>query len=97
MVFTGHTSTVRACAVDASNMRLVSGGKDATIRCHDTHTGAMLWFSDGHADYINCMLIRGALRNHMLALRHIAWRGVMGCRPGGVHVGTGWDNKGVAP
>ena len=62
-VYVGHASTVRACAVDAGNMRLVSGGKDATIRCHDTQSGQLLWFSDGHSDYINCMLIRGhALR-----------------------------------
>ncbi len=36
---------------------LVSGGKDAVIRCHDVATGEIVWEYAGHGDYINAALL----------------------------------------
>jgi hypothetical protein len=51
---------VRACAVDDDGRYLVSGGRDTTIRCHNVATGELAWMSDGHADYINKIIVSGS-------------------------------------
>ena len=58
-MFLGTTSSVRSCDVDASGRFLISGGKDATVRCFDVKTGEIVWFYDGHTDYLNRVLVSG--------------------------------------
>jgi WD40 repeat protein len=48
--------------VSADGRHLVSGGKDATIRCFDTQTTEIVWLFDGHTDYINRIVIDGLWR-----------------------------------
>eukprot|EP00050_Salpingoeca_kvevrii_P019777 m.90459 g.90459 ORF g.90459 m.90459 type:complete len:947 (+) comp8567_c0_seq3:90-2930(+) len=57
--YIGHRSTVRACDVDANVRFLVSGGKTGTVLCHSVESGEVLWFYDGHTDYINRILVHG--------------------------------------
>ncbi|MES1916751.1 MAG: hypothetical protein MHM6MM_008542 [Cercozoa sp. M6MM] len=52
----GSTSSVRAVA--SGRDRVVTGGKDKTLRCHDTGTGELLWAWDGHPDYLNTILVQ---------------------------------------
>ncbi len=53
----GHTTSVRACAIDDSGTHLVSGGKDGVVRCHNVATGEIAWEYKSHTDYINALLI----------------------------------------
>ena len=48
---------MRACALDESGQYLVSGGKDATVRCYNVLSGKLMWHYDGHTDYLNRILI----------------------------------------
>ena len=70
-VFVGHTNSVRACAIDGSGRYLVSGGKDAAVRCHDTATGEVIWLYHCHTDYINTILVIGDMQE----FHNGRWRG----------------------
>lgn len=58
-VFLGHSSTVRAICASDDGEYVVTGGKDATVRCFRASSGEMLWFKDVHQDYINHVVCRG--------------------------------------
>jgi hypothetical protein len=46
---------------------LISGGKDATVRCHNTATGNLEWFFDGHTDYLNRIVVSGVPHFHVIS------------------------------